>query len=515
MRFSRFLAPLTFVLLAASLGAQGTPPRPPVKTPPKATPAKPGVAKADSVKVEAPKAAPAPEPPKFAYLQGVAVDSVHGDPLAAALIQAEGTTRITITDSLGRFLLDSVPPGPHRILVDHALLDTLGISLVTDTIKFVVGEITRTVLAVPSADQLTKIYCKPATKTLGPGALVGRVREPDTDTPAVGARVSLVWYDPDLPGLPAQLKIKKSPRVRETTVGADGTYRLCGLPATFEGKLQAQRKDGGATAEVTIAQSEGLLSLRSMSVAPLPKVASAASDTGAVVYTTPKGSARVSGRVLAAGGVPVANARVGLMGGAQATQTKANGEFFLDSLPSGTQSLIVRSFGYRPTEVPVELSTRAPQRVAVQLGAYVPELSPVEVISKREEGLQKVGFTGRKRGSAGGHFMDPDQIEKRHASLFTDLLRTVPGIRVQLVQNRAMLYSTRSSSGDGCVSVYVDGGPWQQLDAGDLDSFVRPEEVAAIEVYQAGQVPPQFSNSSSSCAAVVVWTKTRVDVKRK
>jgi hypothetical protein len=512
MRFSSLFAPLSFALLAAPLAAQGTPTRP-TKTPAKAT-AKPA-AKADSAKAEASKPAPAPEAPKFAYLQGTALDSIHGEPLASALIQAEGTSRIAISDSLGRFLLDSIPPGVHRILVDHALLDTLGITLVTDTMRFAAGEITHTTLAVPSAEHLTSLFCK-SRMALGPGALVGRVREPDTDVPAVGARVSLVWYDADIPGLPSGLKIKKAPRVREAIVAADGTYRLCGLPATFEGKLQAQRKDGGATAEVSISQTEGLLALRSVSVAPLPKLATTA-DTGAVTtYTAPKGSARITGRVLAAGGVPVANARVSLMGGSQATQTKANGEFFLDSLPAGTQSLVVRSFGYKPTEVPVELSSRAPQRVAVQLGVYVPELTAVEVVSKREDGLQKVGFTGRKRNSASGNFMDSEQIEKRHASLFTDLMRTVPGIRVNLVNNRAMLVSSRSTSNDGCVNVYVDGGPWQQLDAGDLDSFIRPDEVAAIETYQANQVPVQFGGSSSaSCTTIVVWTKTRVDVKRK
>ena len=66
------------------------------------------------------------------------------------------------------------------------------------------------------------------------------------------------------------MKIKKPPRVREATVGEDGTYRLCGLPEKYEGKLQAQRKDGGATAEVTVTQEDGLLALRSMSVAALP-----------------------------------------------------------------------------------------------------------------------------------------------------------------------------------------------------------------------------------------------------
>ena len=38
--------------------------------------------------------------------------------------------------------------------------------------------------------------------------------------------------------------------------------------------------------------------------------------------------------------------------------------------------------------------------------------------------------------------------------------------------------------------MWVDGAQWQQLNAGDLDSFVRPEEVAAIEVYQSGASMP-------------------------
>ena len=38
-----------------------------------------------------------------------------------------------------------------------------------------------------------------------------------------------------------------------------------------------------------------------------------------------------------------------------------------------------------------------------------------------------------------------------------------------------------------------------------------PNEVAAIEVYNGTSVPPQFTTPGQNCAAVVVWTKTRVD----
>jgi hypothetical protein len=301
--------------------------------------------------------------------------------------------------------------------------------------------------------------------------------------------------------------------VREATVGADGTYRLCGLPESYEGKLQAQRKDGGITAEVPVAQSDGVLALRSMSVAAMPKVAAGADTAGAPVQL-PRGKARVFGKVVNKNGMPVANARVGLMGSSAATMTRANGDFVLDSLPAGTQAIVVRQMGYSPTEVPVELSARAPARVTVRLGTLVPQLSPVEVVSRREVGLQKVGFLDRKRTSAGGYFITPEQIDQRKAMKFTDILRTTPGIRVSESNGQATIASTRSAQGGGCVTVYVDGAPWQQLDAGDLDAFVQPNEVAAVEVYNGASIPVQFTTAGQSCAAVVVWTKTRVESRR-
>ena len=499
MRLPRLAAPaLGALLFTLPLAAQRPTPRTPVRT----APAKPVPA--------------APAPPTTGFLQGVAIDSLHGEPLVGALISVEGTARMAITDSLGRFFIDSIEPGSRRVLVDHPLLDTLGISLVTPAMAIGANELTRTLIPVPTGEFLVNLFCPAARRALGPGALVGRIREPDSDSAAIGARVSLVWYDPDPPGLPANLRVgKKPPRVREATVGADGTYRLCGLPEKYEAKLQAQRKDGGATAEVPLVQDGGVLALRSMSVAALPTIAAARDSAGGAVIQQPRGTARVFGKVVNRNGAPVGGARVGLMGTSAATLTRANGDFVLDSLPAGTQAIVVRQIGYRPTELAVDLSSRTPARVTVQLGAFVPELSPVEVVSRRDEGLQKVGFLDRKRNSAGGHFLSPEQIEKRNALKFSDILRSTPGIRVSEQNGQAMITSTRSTQANGCVMMYVDGSQWQQLEPGDLDSFVQPNEVAAIEVYSGASVPAQFSSAGQSCAAVVVWTKTRVQSRRR
>jgi len=230
----------------------------------------------------------------------------------------------------------------------------------------------------------------------------------------------------------------------------------------------------------------------------------------------PKGTARAFGRVVNKAGAPVEGARVSLLGGGSSTTTRAGGEFSLDSLPAGTQAITVRHLGYAPQEVTVELSSRTPARLTVQLGAYVPELAPVEVVSQMEQGLDRVGFSGRKRGAAGGYFITPEMIENRKAAQFTDLLTTAPGIRIEGTMGHMAIRSTRTVGRQGCVTVYVDGSQWQQLEAGDLDSFVRPEEAAAIEVYPAGAATPvEFQTSGADCAAVVIWTKLNVNRKAR
>src|ERR1700738_4485238 len=98
MRLPRFLLSAAGVLLlGAPIAAQKPPPRAPAKGAPAKSP-------------PAPQAAPS-APPTTGYFQGVAIDSVHGEPLVGALIQLEGYGRMGISDSLRRLLVDSIKPG--------------------------------------------------------------------------------------------------------------------------------------------------------------------------------------------------------------------------------------------------------------------------------------------------------------------------------------------------------------------------------------------------------------------
>jgi hypothetical protein len=194
-----------------------------------------------------------------------------------------------------------------------------------------------------------------------------------------------------------------------------------------------------------------------------------------------------------------------------ATLTGSNGEFALNGLPSGTQSLVVRQLGFAPVEQPVELSTRAPARVTVTMSKPATVLDPVVVTAPAEAGLDRVGFTQRKK-SYGGTFMTGDDVVKRAPTQLTDVFRAVPGIRVVPVGNEYQIESARNVMG-GCVKYWVDGSPWDALFPGDVDRLLPPQEIAAIEVYQGGaSVPAQFQAvGNSSCAAIVIWSRTRTE----
>ena len=85
-----------------------------------------------------------------------------------------------------------------------------------------------------------------------------------------------------------------------------------------------------------------------------------------------------------------------LQGGGATAISRPNGEFTLDSLPSGTQALEVRKLGYAAADVPVELSSAEPARATVTLGDFIPTLEVMRVEAAQDKALSKVGYLERR-----------------------------------------------------------------------------------------------------------------------
>jgi Carboxypeptidase regulatory-like domain/TonB-dependent Receptor Plug Domain len=465
----------------------------------------------------------------FSGAIGVVIDSIHDGKLAGAIVSVVGTNRHGTTDQQGQFRIDSVPPGEYRLTLSHPELDTLGLAVTTQPIAMPLGRYAVVRLATPSQAAILDVYCH-GRLLAGPGGVVGRVLDADTDAPDSGARVSLVYKqallsaNPTMAQVTAAIGAKQPPTVREARVDDHGMFSICGLPAGVDGKVSAAfRKQ--ATAEVPIDFADGqTLGLAMLHVAspdtttppPPPPAAPARGGKGAAAPVVASnvtglrtGHAAVTGRVTDQMGRPLPGVDVSLEGAAPTTTSGTDGSFTLRGLPAGTQALVLRDVGYSLTEVTVDLSNITERTEVVKMAPAPPMLAAVHVEGKRDKGLRDVGFTTREKAGIGSYITE-DQIAERQPTQMTDLFTQMRGIKVDYSSGYPMLEDSRDATG-GCVSYVIDGVPTPMPDPQDFNDFMHPDEVSAVEVYTAAEAPAQFQvGGSSSCEVIVIWTKTRI-----
>jgi TonB-dependent starch-binding outer membrane protein SusC len=268
---------------------------------------------------------------------------------------------------------------------------------------------------------------------------------------------------------------------------------------------------GVQTGEVPISATGAGIESRALTLSLANRVVTVEGTAG--VQRVLAGTARLRGRIVNTRGEPLEGARVAVVGTAAVAVTRANGEFSLDSLPAGSQLLNVRKINYTVTEHPVELSTIVMREVEVPMMDLAVVLPGTVTIARYERDLERVGYTARKKGWTSGYFYDGEQIKTAGAS-FTETMRDKPQLRVVPVDEwgqRFMITDARSITG-GCVNYFVDGMRWYESEPGDIDTYVKPGDVTAIELYTGANVPPEFVNTTGDgkCMTLVIWTVFKV-----
>lgn len=441
-----------------------------------------------------------------ALLVGMVIDSINGGPLAGATVMLDGTPLVAIADAEGRFRIDSIPPGSYRVGVFHPVLDSLGMSIGSPAMRFGPDSVREVVLGTPSAQTLIAQWCPPATRRLGPAVLVGRVVDPETSAPIARARVTLVWEETEIDV--ATVTRRRVPRVRAAISDETGRFALCGMGADTRGTLQAER-GRDKTSELPVAMDGRTFVVQTVLLGRAVMASGVDSALGAQQTPRRAGTATVAGRVLDAAGRPVMGARVSVDGAGTSALSDSAGAFAIGRVPAGSWVVAARRVGFHPGEVTVHLLPERTERITFMLDPAATELAPVVVTKDASAGLERVGFAARQRLGM-GRYLTSDQIAARRPIRTTQLLETIPGIRV--VSNGRGGYSLRSTrDSNGCVSVYIDGFHSPQSSAGDLDMSLPPDQIAAVEVYSASTRPSEFTTpGQAQCAAVVFWTKTRV-----
>jgi hypothetical protein len=448
------------------------------------------------------KTTPAPSPAAkggTGVIAGVVVDSLNGRFLRGADVMIEGAKVQLLTDSVGRFRIDSLAPGTYQVGVFHPLLDTLGISLASQPFHIGPDSVSFVFLAVPSATTIIRGACpKPGFRPQGTSAVIGHVTDPESLAAVGGAEVSIAWVQIDAS---KEIGVRRTPRVIRDSTDAHGTFALCWLPNSMQATLQA-RKAGAVTAEIPISlgDQESELFARTLLLSP--------ADSGSKT-----GNAAVSGRVVLEGAPSNAGSRVEVVGTDVVVLTNEKGDFTLRNLPSGTHVLLARHLGFGAATVPVDLSSHEARQVTIKLPKYVAMLDPVLVTARREASLDKVGFSKRQRTGM-GYYLGPEQIQAMHPNQLTDILRLVPSLRISSGPQGDEVTSSRGttslSGSGGCVQYFVDGMPWQSAEPGDINNFVNGNEVVGVEVYAGPGTPAEYSRGMQDCTTIVLWTKFKI-----
>ena len=426
-------------------------------------------------------------------ITGIVIDSLNRRYLAGADIVIEGGRAAVQTDSLGKFTIDSVIPGTYQVAVFHPVLDTLGTALLTRPFRVGPDSSTFVLLAVPSATTLIRRSCRVQSGPYGESAVIGHVNDPETLAPIARAEVSIAWVEIEIS---KETGLRRYPHLMIDSTDAAGAFRICGLPNSTEATLLA-RRGSAATDEIPISLGENPVELLARTVLLSPV------DAGAK-----RGNAAVSGTVLLEAGWTNAGTRVELVGTRAVAVTNERGEFTMRNLPSGTRVLVIRHVGFVAKVLPVDLSSREEKRVAVKLARFLETMDPVLVMARREAALAKVGFSQRRKTGM-GYYMGPERLGQMNPPFVTDLLRQVPGLRVMRSYYGDIITSTRTT-GNGCVQYYLDDTPYAEMVPGDINNFVTGKEVMAVEVYQGGLVPPEYSRAGASCITIILWTRYKI-----
>ena len=262
-------------------------------------------------------------------------------------------------------------------------------------------------------------------------------------------------------------------------------------------------------------------------------LATSASDTGrarrASTDTAPAALTLV-GTVTDASGAAVPSAVAALIGTDDTTVTDDSGRFVLHAPRSGAYMLSVRRLGFAPQRLAISFSPEHPGRASVTLSRTVPVLPTVTTTAAERRGYRDVGFDDRMRAGL-GYFLTYDQIVRKQATGFGELLKGIPGLVLQYSPDPSRPGWIVKSRSSGCVSYMVDGQPIaavkpsiavakpnEPLGVGNPigtvlipdspDKFIDADAAGAIEVYDSSERPTQFGRGS--CALVVVWTRTRL-----
>lgn len=419
--------------------------------------------------------------------QGVAgkvFDSLAAAPLAAARVELvdavhpEQSPRELISDSSGAFAARDVAPGRYVATFYHPRLDSLGVQSSSFLVDLRGRRGVWLSLAIPSPARLRAMFCGDHL-TDSTGMLIGRAIDARTQSGIEGAVVTAQWLDVD--AHPGRSVLVHRPYT-QTTSRSDGSFTLCDVPLFKDFGVHADQP-GKRSGTIGLKLTESGIARRDLLLA----------DSQHVI---------VHGNVLGGNGAPVPRAHVSAIDMPGEATADENGVFALPVERGGTQTLVVRALGYYPEERTVDIRPDSGAWVELDLPTRVSALDTTHVRANRSADYD--GFERRRAGGI-GTFLTSADIEATIPRSLTDLISRSPATPLVRLPDGHLGVSVRGAS---CLPVLVLNGHSLPMihDLIEIDNLVDLAAIARMEIYTAGEIPPQYT-LRTTCAAILVWTK--------
>lgn len=219
---------------------------------------------------------------------------------------------------------------------------------------------------------------------------------------------------------------------------------------------------------------------------------------------------RLTGERVMGASVMLLDTAFSVVAGSSANET---GAFLVRSPRPGSFFVLTESLGYEPTmDGILDLGEGGSVTVEIYLRPKPIELDSIKVAVERAEifhHLETAGYNQR-RETGFGHFITPEEIQRRNPRYFFDLFRNTPGVRVtsSSLGDTKIEFTVGSIRGPTCEPrVFVDG-ILVNMNFGGLEAGVDIDQIAAVEIYtRSSSVPLQWGGSDSACGVLLIWTR--------
>ena len=451
---------------------------------------------------------PAPPPAARARVQGIVFDSTTMRPLTGAIVQlvlASDPSRVrsVTTSDDGAFRFDTVSVGSWLLGFFHARLDSVAFDAPMLRVDVRDSSEIRAPLVIPSQRSIVARVCGPGAARDSTGLFAGAVRSASGGMIPGKGHVRVQWAEIVIGSRGLE---RRAPSVLAATTD-NGEFAVCGVPI---GSLMMTRASAGPDssgyAELELPMN-GYLH-RILYVSNPERVVS--TDTSRPSLTVLRGPASIRGTIRSARGEAIPGARVSIWGTGLETTTDARGEFRLASLPLGTYTLEARAIGFEVVRRPIDIMPSDAETVVAL--APIVRMDTMRVTATRLYTSRALAAFEQRRKRGIGYFIDEAAIEKRNPFSIADLLRMTPGVVVAPGGMFGDQVLMRGGSGMGrgfCAPTVLVDGVRMMNDDGNIDAFVNPTEVRAVEVYsRVSSVPAEFQ-SMNNCGSILIWTGPR------